>query len=95
VLLELAHILAMADNIDMIAALLVAAIIGAGQLFQGTGFGRLGDVIVGIFGALIASALLASLGLHGGGGILAAIIAATVGAVILLLIVRLIRQASA
>ena len=61
----------MADNIDMIAALLVAAIIGAvagwlaGQLFQGTGFGRLGDMIVGIFGALIASALLASLGLHG------------------------------
>jgi uncharacterized membrane protein YeaQ/YmgE (transglycosylase-associated protein family) len=101
VLLELAHILAMADNIDMIAALLVAAIIGAvtgwlaGQLFQGTGFGLLGDILVGIFGALIASALLASLGLHGGGGILAAIIAATVGAVILLLIVRLIRQASA
>jgi len=101
VLLELAHILAMADNIDMIAALLVAAIIGAvagwlaGQLFQGTGFGLLGDILVGIFGALIASALLASLGLNGGGGILAAIIAATVGAVILLLIVRLIRQASA
>jgi uncharacterized membrane protein YeaQ/YmgE (transglycosylase-associated protein family) len=51
-------------------------------------------LFVGIFGALIASALFPSLGLHGGGGILAAIIAATVGAVILLLIVRLIRQAS-
>jgi hypothetical protein len=47
------------------------------------------------FGALVASGMSASLGLHGGGGILAAIIAATVGAIILLLIVRLIRQASA
>ena len=85
---------------DMTVALLVAVTIRAvagwlaGQLVQGTGFGLLGDIFVGIFGALIASALFPSLGLHGGGGILAAIIAATVGAVILLLIVRLIRQAS-
>ena len=91
----------MGDDMDMTAALFVAAIIGAvtgwlaGQLFQGTGFGLLGDILVGIFGALIASALLASLGLHGGGGILAEIIAATEGAFILLLIVRLLRQASA
>jgi uncharacterized membrane protein YeaQ/YmgE (transglycosylase-associated protein family) len=88
-------------NMDMTAALLVAVTIGAvagwlaGQLEQGTGFGLLGDILIGIFGALIASALSPSLGLHGDGGILAAIIAATLGAVILLLIVRLIGQASA
>jgi uncharacterized membrane protein YeaQ/YmgE (transglycosylase-associated protein family) len=86
---------------DMTAALLVAVTIGAvagwlaGQLEQGTRFGLLGDILIGIFGALIASALSSSLGLHGGGGILAAIIAATLGAVFLLLIVRLIGQASA
>lgn len=86
---------------DMTAALLVAVIIGAvvgwlaGQLLQGTRFGLLGDILVGIFGALIASALFASLGLHGGGGVLAAIIAAVLGAIILLLIVKLIKQASA
>ena len=89
----------MGDDMDMAAALLVAVIIVAGwlagQLVQGAGFGLLGDILIGIFGALIASALSPSLGLHGGGGILAAIIAATLGAVILLLIVRLIRQASA
>ena len=62
---------------------------------QGTGFGLLGDILVGIVGALIAGALFPSLGLHLGGGILGAIIAATLGAVILLLIVRLIRQATA
>jgi uncharacterized membrane protein YeaQ/YmgE (transglycosylase-associated protein family) len=55
----------------------------------------LATLLIGIFGALIASALLPSLGLHGGGDMLAAIIAATLGAVILLLTVRLIRQASA
>src|SRR6478735_3216540 len=53
----------------------------AAQSVHGTGFGMLGDILVGIFGALIGSALAPSLGLHGGGGILAAIIAATVGAV--------------
>ena len=59
------------------------------MLVQGTRFGLLGDILVGIVGALIAGALFPSLGLHLGGCILAA----TLGAVLLLLIVRLIRQA--
>ena len=56
---------------DMTAALLVAVTIGAvvgwlaGQLEQGTGFGLLGDILVGVFGALIASALSPTLGLTG------------------------------
>jgi uncharacterized membrane protein YeaQ/YmgE (transglycosylase-associated protein family) len=77
--------------------LLIGAIAGwlAGQLVQGTGFGLLGDILIGIVGALFASWLFPALGLHLGGGILAAIISATLGAVILLLIVRLIRQATA
>ena len=60
---------------EMTAALLVAVIIGAvagwlaGQLVQGTGFGLLGDILIGIFGALIASALFPILGLHGGDSI--------------------------
>ena len=47
---------------DMTAALLVAAVIGAvagwlaAQSVHGTGFGLLGDILVGIFGALIGSA---------------------------------------
>ena len=48
----------------MLTALLIALIIGAiagwlaGLLVQGTGFGLLGDILVGIVGALITSALL-------------------------------------
>ena len=79
----------------LLLALLIGAVAGwfAGQLVQGTGFGLLGDIFVGIVGALVAAALFPTLGL--GGGIIAAIMAATLGATILLLIVRLIRQASA
>ena len=53
-----------------LTALLIALIIGAvagwlaGQLVEGTGFGLLGDILVGIVGAVIASLLFPSLGLH-------------------------------
>ena len=87
----------------MLTALLIALIIGAiadwlaGLLVQGTGFGLLGDSLVGIVGALITSALLPGLGigLTLGGGVIGAILAATIGAVILLLIVKVIRQLAA
>ena len=81
----------------LLLALLIGAVAGwfAGQLLQGTGFGLLGDIFVGIVGALVATAVFPTLGLNLGRGIIAATMAATLGAVILLLIVRLIRQASA
>ena len=81
----------------LLLALLIGAVAGwfAGQLLQGTGFGLLGDIFVGIVGALVATAVFPTLGLNLGGGIIAATMAATLGALILLLIVRLIRQASA
>ena len=81
----------------LILALVIGAIAGwfAGQLLQGTGFGLLGDIFVGMVGALVAAALFPTLGLNFGGGIIASIVAATLGAAILLLIVRLIRQATA
>ena len=84
-------------DVTLLLAVLIGAVAGwlAGQLVQGTGFGVLGDIVVGIGGALIAAALFPTLGLTLGGGMVAAIIAATLGAVILLLIVRLVRQASA
>jgi uncharacterized membrane protein YeaQ/YmgE (transglycosylase-associated protein family) len=63
----------------------------AGQIVQGTGFGIVGDLLIGIVGAFIGSWLLPQLGIHLGLGIVAAIINATIGALILLLIMRLIR----
>src|ERR1700752_1026669 len=63
----------------------------AGQIVQGTGFGVIGDLIIGIVGAFIGDWLLPQLGVHLGVGIVAAIINATTGALVLLLIVRLVR----
>jgi uncharacterized membrane protein YeaQ/YmgE (transglycosylase-associated protein family) len=53
-----------------------------------------GDIVIGILGALIAAFLFPALGiaLTLGGGILGAILTAFIGAVILLLIIRVIKQ---
>ncbi len=64
----------------------------AGVLVKGGGFGVLGDLAVGIVGALIGGYLFRSLGVAIGGGLLGSIIVATVGAVVLILILRLIKR---
>ena len=64
----------------------------AGLVVKGSGYGLIGDIIVGIVGAFIAGWLLPRLGIVIGSGIIAAIINAFIGAVILLIILRLIRR---
>ena len=80
----------------LLLTLLIGAVAGwfVSQLLQGTGFGLLGDIFVGIVGALVAAVLFPTLGLNLGGGTIAAIVAATLGAASLLLIVRLIRASA-
>ena len=79
---------------SLLIILFIGAVAGwlAGQIVQGTGFGLLGDIIIGIIGAFIASWLFPQLGLHLGAGIVAEIVAATIGAVLLLVIMRLVRR---
>ena len=87
----------------MLTAIIIACVIGAiagwlaGLLVQRTGFGLIGDIVVGVLGALIAGFLFPVLGitLTLGGGVLGAIILAFIGAVILLVIVRLFKQIAA
>jgi uncharacterized membrane protein YeaQ/YmgE (transglycosylase-associated protein family) len=64
----------------------------AGLIVRGYGFGLLGNIVVGIVGALIAGWLLPKLNIVIGGGTIGAIINAVIGAVILLLIIGLIRR---
>ena len=79
----------------MLTALIIALVIGAiacwltGLLVQGTGFGLLGDIVVGILGALITTWLFPVLGiaLAIGGGVL--------GTIILAFIVKVIKQLTA
>ena len=79
---------------SLLVILLIGAIAGwlAGQIVQGTGFGLIGDIIIGIVGAFIASLLFPRLGFHLGTGIVAEIIASTLGAVVLLVVVRLVKR---
>ena len=78
---------------SLLVILFVGLVAGwlAGQIVQGTGFGLIGDLIVGLLGAFFGSWLLPQLGIHLGTGLISAIINATIGAVLLLLIVRLVR----
>jgi uncharacterized membrane protein YeaQ/YmgE (transglycosylase-associated protein family) len=81
------------SNEGILVILFVGLIAGwlAGKIVRGTGFGIIGDIIVGIAGALIASFLFPKLGIHLGTGLVAEIIQSAIGAIILLLVVRLVR----
>ena len=65
----------------------------AGVLVKGGGFGLVGDLVVGVLGALLGGWLFTRLGIWPSGGLLGAIIVATIGAVILLVILRMIKRA--
>ena len=78
---------------SLIVIILVGVIAGwlAGQIVQGTGFGLINDLVIGVIGAFIGDWLLPRLGVHLGYGTLAAIANATIGAILLLLVLRLVR----
>jgi uncharacterized membrane protein YeaQ/YmgE (transglycosylase-associated protein family) len=87
----------------MLTALIITLVVGAiagwlaGLVVNGTGFGLVGDIVIGILGALIASFLFPYFGfaLTLGGGLLGAIILAFIGAVILLVVVKVIKNIAA
>jgi len=80
------------DPIQLIILLAVGAIAGwlAGQIMKGGGFGLVGDIVVGIVGAALASFVLPMIGIVIGGGILGWIINAVIGACLLIFFIRLI-----
>ncbi len=65
----------------------------AGQLVKGGGFGLVGDIVVGVIGALLGGFLFSTFGVSTGGGLIGSLIVATVGAVVLLFGLRLIKSA--
>lgn len=78
----------------LLILLLVGAVAGwlAGLIVKGRGLGLIGNIVVGILGALIASWLLPQVGIAIGGGIVGSIINAMIGAIILLVLVMAIRR---
>ena len=81
------------SNESIIVILFVGLVAGwlAGKIVHGTGFGLLGDILVGILGALVAGLLFPKLGIRIGTGLVSEIIYSAIGAIILLLVVRLVR----
>ena len=65
----------------------------AGVLVKGGGFGVIGDLVVGVIGAVLGGWLFSTMGASAGGGLVGSIIVATIGAVVLLFVVRLIKRA--
>jgi len=81
------------SNEGILVILFVGLVAGwlAGKIVRGAGFGIIGDIAIGIVGALIASLLFPRLGVHLGSGLVSEIIYSALGAIILLVIVRLVR----
>ena len=73
--------------------ILLGAVAGwlAGQITKGGGFGLVGNIIVGIVGAVIGGWLAHALGIFSS-GIIGELIVATGGAIVLLFIVGLIKK---
>jgi len=77
---------------SILTLLIVGLVAGwlAGLVVRGSGFGVVGDIVIGIIGAVIGGWVLSLSGLAVSYGFIGTIIVAAIGAIILVLIVRLI-----
>ena len=65
----------------------------AGQFMTGKGLGVIGDIIIGVIGALIGGILFQKTGIMPGSGLIASLIVATTGAIIFLYGLRMVKKA--
>ncbi len=74
--------------------LLIGLIAGwlAGVIMKGSGYGVIGDIIIGILGSFIGGHVLGWLGM-GAYGLIGSLLTALLGAIILIFIVRLVKRA--
>jgi len=85
----------MLETQSLIVILLIGLIAGflAGKIMKGSGFGIVGDIIVGVIGAFIGGWLWGLLHLPSlGPWWLTAIVSAVIGALILLFVIGLIKR---
>jgi uncharacterized membrane protein YeaQ/YmgE (transglycosylase-associated protein family) len=80
------------DPIAIIIMLAIGAVAGwlAGQIYSGAGFGLIGNIIVGILGAVIAGFIFPRL--FSFDTVVGQIVSATIGAIVLLFIVGLFNR---
>jgi uncharacterized membrane protein YeaQ/YmgE (transglycosylase-associated protein family) len=77
---------------SLIWFLLVGLVAGwlAGKVMKGGGYGVIGDIVIGVLGAVIGGHLL---GGFIGYGLIGSILTATIGAVLLIFVIRLVKRA--
>lgn len=79
---------------DILTWLIVGLVAGvlASMVMGGTGYGIIGDIIIGIVGAFVGGWLFSKLGVSTPfGGLAGTIFTAFIGAIVLLFVLRLIR----
>ncbi len=76
---------------QLLVILLIGAIAGwlAGQITKGGGFGIIGNIILGVIGAVVGGWLFDKLDIDIGGEWLGPIVTSTIGAIVLILIIGL------
>jgi len=79
---------------ELVYFLLIGALAGwlAGKLTKGSGFGVLGNVVIGVLGALLGGYLLRSLGLFSDGSLIGTLLTALIGAIVLLFLLSLVKK---
>jgi len=78
----------------ILVVLAIGAVSGwlAGVLVKGGGFGLIGDIVIGIIGAVVGGFLFAQLNITMGTGVINDIISSTIGAVVLLFVIGLVKK---
>jgi uncharacterized membrane protein YeaQ/YmgE (transglycosylase-associated protein family) len=82
------------DITHVLVWLVIGALAGwlAGLVVRGGGFGLIGDIVVGIIGAVVAGYLFPRLGVSLGSGFVGAVLSAAIGAIIVLVVIKLIKR---
>jgi len=79
---------------SLIWFLLIGLIAGwlAGKIMKGSGYGLVGDLVVGVVGAIVGGYLFGMLGILAY-GLIGSLVTALVGAIVLVVVIRLIKRA--
>ena len=81
-----------------LSTLIIWALIGliagwlAGEITKGSGFGLIGNIVIGIVGAILGGVLLESILGVDPGGFLGEVVQALIGALVLLALLSLVRR---
>src|SRR5271156_5189128 len=85
--LGMIHFFGISISSSLLGWILIGLVAGwiAGEVSRGSGFGCLGNIVIGMVGSVLGGWIFSKLGI-GGGGFVYGLAAATVGAVVLVLI---------